>query len=98
MFARRAKDLVNGVGDFVAAQGRDHALDLAPVAEAGDIAVVAAAFGAHRRLEARIVTIALDQLGGVAQGATPMDERTIHAAKLSGAAFPDCGRSSSTCH
>ena len=98
MFAWLAKDLVNGAGDFVAAERSNHALDLPPVAEARDIPVVAAALGAHRGLETGVVAKALDQLGGVAQGATPMDERTIHAAKLSGAAFPDCGRSSSTCH
>jgi len=56
---------MNGAAHFVAAQGRDHPLDLPPVAEARDIAVVAAAFRPDRRLETGIVAIALDQLRSI---------------------------------
>src|SRR3954464_7533233 len=96
MFQWRTKGLVDGAGDLVAAERGDHALDLPPVAEARDIAEIAAALGAHRRLEAGIVTEAVDQLGGVGKGDAAVDEGAIHGRLPSSGAFPDCGRSSST--
>ena len=80
MFRFAAKDLVDGAGDFVVAERGDHPLDLPPVTEARNIAVVAATLGAHRRLEAGIVAITLDEVGGVGQRDASMDERAIHAA------------------
>ena len=62
---------MDGPADFVAAQRRDHPLDLPPVAKAHDIAVVAAALGTRRGLEAGIVAVALDQLGGVGKRDAP---------------------------
>jgi hypothetical protein len=42
---------VDGSAHFVAAERRDHPLDLPPMAETRDIALVAAAFGARGGLE-----------------------------------------------
>jgi hypothetical protein len=69
---------VDGAANFIAAQGRNHALDLAPVAKVSDIADVAASFGARRGLEPGVVTVAFDQLSGVGQGEAAMDEGTVH--------------------
>ena len=81
MFPRPGNGLVDRAGDFVAAKGSDHPLDLPPVAEARDIADVAAALGAHRRLEAGVVAITLDQLSRIVEGEAAVDERdTIHTA------------------
>src|SRR5437764_6676795 len=54
--------LVNRAADLVRAQGRDHALDLPPVAEPRDIAVVAALLRARRGLEAGIIAEAFDEI------------------------------------
>ena len=59
---------------FVASQRHDDPLDLPPVAEAHDIAVVAAALGADGRLKPRVFAIAGDQLCGVVERASTMDE------------------------
>src|SRR5262249_51351889 len=96
MFARGVKDLVDGAGHFVAAEGRNYAFDLPPVAEARDIAVAAAALATDSRLDPGIVAITFDELGGVGQSDAAMDEGAIHAPFLRDAPFPDCGRSSST--
>lgn len=69
---------MDGAGDFVAAERGDDALDLSPVTESRDIAVVAAALGARRGLEPGIVAEALDQFGGVGQSHSAMDEGAIH--------------------
>jgi hypothetical protein len=74
--------LVNGAADFVAAEGRDHSFDLAPVAEAGDIAVVAATLRARRGLEAGVVSETLDQVGRIGQGRASVDEGTVHTRGL----------------
>ena len=81
---------------FVAAQRRDDAFNLPPVAKARDIAVVAAAFGAHCGLEPSVVAVAFDQVGGIGESDPAVDEWAIHALIASRAAFPDCGRLSST--
>jgi len=93
MFSPAGKALVDCSDYFVAAERRNDALDLAPVAEAGDIAVVAAALGAHRGLEPGIVAVAFDQVGGIGERDAAVDEWAIHAPKLAGARFPtadDC--------
>src|SRR5437763_12894436 len=95
MFRPRRRDLVDRAGDFVAAQRRDDPLDLPPVAEARDIAVIAAALGADRRLEPGVIAVTFDQLGRVGQCNPATDEGTLHAASHNTPAFPDCGRSSS---
>jgi len=71
-------ELVNQAPDFVAAERCDDALDLPPVAEARDIALVAAALGAGRRLVAGVVAEAIHQLRGVGQGETSMNEGRVH--------------------
>jgi hypothetical protein len=86
---------VNGADHFIAAKRRDHPLDLPPVAEARDIAEVAAALGARRRRETRGVALAFDQIGRVSQREAPMDERTVHARSLMQLPFPDCRQMSS---
>lgn len=74
--------LVDCTDDFVAAQRGNHALDLAPVAEVGDIADVPAPLRASGCLEARIVAVALDQVGCVREGEAAVDEGRIHANTL----------------
>ena len=69
---------MNSPADFVAAQGRDHALDLPPVAKVRDIAHVAAPLGARCCFEPGVIAVAFDQLGGVGQGEPAMDEGAIH--------------------
>src|SRR5438128_11070868 len=81
--------LVNGAADFVAAQCRDDALDLPPVAEAGDIPVVTAALGARRSLEARIIAIARHELGRVGQRRAAVNEGAVHARSITRPQFPD---------
>src|SRR4051794_7316028 len=88
MFRHLWKDLVNGTLDFVAAERRDHSFDLPPMAEAGDIAVVAAALRAHRRLEPGVVAITRDQVRSVVQRHAPMDEGVFHARFLARPRFP----------
>lgn len=63
---------------FVAAEGRDDPLDLSPVAKPREIAVVAAALGPRRRLEARVVAIAVDEIRSVRKRQTAMDEYAFH--------------------
>lgn len=70
---------MDGPPDLVAAQGRDHPLDLAPVAEAHDIAGIAAGFCASRSLESGVVAEPLDELGGVGKRHAPADEGSVHA-------------------
>jgi hypothetical protein len=69
---------VDGAAHFVAAERSDHPLDLPPMTEARDIAVIATALGAHRRFEARIVAVAFDEVGGVGQGRSSVDEGRVH--------------------
>ena len=69
---------MDGAANFVAAQRRDHALDLAPVAKVRDIADVAAPLGARRGFEPGVVAEAFDQLGGVGQRKAAVDERALH--------------------
>lgn len=70
---------MDGAAHFVAAERRDHSLDLPPMAKASDIAVIATALGAHCRFEARIVAVAFDEVGGVGQGRSSVDEGRVHA-------------------
>ena len=53
---------MDGAAHFVAGKGRDHPLDLPPVAEQEDIAVVAAALGTDGSLQPGIVAEAVDEL------------------------------------
>ena len=72
--------LMDEAADLVAAERRDHALDLPPMAEARDIAVVAAALGPGRGLEPGIVTKTLDQVRRVRERDAAMDEYAVHEA------------------
>ena len=71
--------LVDEAADFVAAQRGNDALDVAPVAEAHDIAFVAAALGARRGLVAGIVAEAIHQFRGIRQREPSVNERRFHA-------------------
>lgn len=71
--------------DLVAAQRGDDALDLPPMAEARDIALVAAALGTHRRLEAGIVAETVHQLRRIRKREPSMNEGRVHARGISGA-------------
>src|SRR5207248_10036300 len=88
--------LVTRAPDLFAAERRDHALDLPPVAEARDIAVVAAAFGAKRGLEAGVVAIARHEVGRVGQRRAAVDEGAVHAHCITRQPFPDRRQMSST--
>lgn len=88
--------LVNASAHFVAAKRDDHPLDLPPVAKTDDIASVAALLGAARRLQPRIVSEALDQLGRVGKRRPSGDEGRVHSSVLGAAPFLDCRQSSST--
>lgn len=57
--------LMDEAADLVAAERRNHSLDLPPVAEARNIALVAALLGARRGFIAGIITEAVHQLGCV---------------------------------
>jgi hypothetical protein len=73
---------VNCPEHFVAAERRDDALDLPPVAETRDIAVVAAPLGESRRFEAGVVAESLDQIRCVGKGVATVDEEALHATFL----------------
>src|SRR5947209_5391365 len=93
MFRRWKKDLVDGAGDLVAAQRRNNPLDLPPVAEPRDIAVVATALGTCGRFEARVVAETLDELGRIGQSGSIVDEKSLHEPGIAGCRFPtadDC--------
>jgi TolB-like protein/Flp pilus assembly protein TadD len=64
---------------FIAAERGDDPLDLPPMAEARDIAVVAAALGARCGLEPGIVAIPVDQGRRIGKRHATMDERSVHA-------------------
>ena len=81
------KALVDGAADFVAVQGRDHPLDVAPVAEARDIAVVAAALRTRGGLEQCLVTEPLDEVGGVRQCKPTVNEGRVHAHPIAARRF-----------
>src|SRR4051794_4345506 len=51
---------------------------MSPVAEANDIAVVAAPLGARRGLEPGIIAEALDQLRRIRKGGPSLDEGGVH--------------------
>ena len=88
--------LVDGPANLVAAQRRDHPLDMPPVTEAGNIAVIPAPLGAHRSFQRRIVPEAVDEVGSVGERNAAVDEGSVHALDYIAAPFRDCGQSSST--
>ncbi len=53
---------MNASAHFLAAQSHDHALDLPPMAEARDVAGIAALLGENGGLKTGVVAIKLDQL------------------------------------
>ena len=75
--------------NLVAGQGRDHALDLAPVAEALDVAGIAAGMSPRGSLEPRIVAKGFDEPGGVGNRPAPADEECIHVRWLIRDPFAD---------
>lgn len=70
--------LVEEPADFLAAQGCNDPLNLTPMAEAGDVAIIAATFGSSGRLEARIVTKTLHQICCIGKSKAPVDEGCVH--------------------
>ena len=81
---------MDGAANLFAAQRRDHALDLPPVAETNDIAGVAAEVGKRGGFIAGIVAEAAEEFGGVGQCHSPADIRCVHAKYLRAHPFPDC--------
>jgi len=78
---------VDGPANLVAAQSGDHPLDMTPMAEARDIAIVAAALGAQCGLEYGVVAVALDQFGCIGKRDTAVDEGAIHDRRIAAARF-----------
>ena len=72
------ESLVDRPQRFIGGKRDDHAFDLAPMAEAHDIARVAAALGAGRSFEPGIVAEAANQVRGVVQGCASGDEKRGH--------------------
>jgi hypothetical protein len=70
--------LVDEAADFLAAQGCNYPLDLTPMAKAGDVAIIPAAFGSSGRLEARIVAKALHQICRIGKSKASVDEGCVH--------------------
>lgn len=60
-------------------QGGDHAFDLPPVAEARDIADVAALLGADRRFQLRIVAELGDEVRSIGERRAAVDVQELHA-------------------
>jgi len=69
---------MNRAAHFLFGQGDDDPFDLPPVAEAHDIALVAAVLGTRRGLEAGVVTIGLDQQRRIRKSHAAGDERHVH--------------------
>lgn len=77
---------MNRPNHCVAAQRGDDALDLTPVAETHDIAGIAAALGADCRLKPRVIAKTIEQVGGIGQSVTRMNEGRVHRQSLNPAA------------
>lgn len=86
----RNSSLVDSPSDILATEGRNHPLDLTPVAKANDIAVIAATLGTRRGFKAGVVAVALHKLLRVGERNSSMDEGSIHEAALDPRPFPDC--------
>ena len=86
----RNRDLVDSPPDILAAESCDHALDLAPMAKANDIANIAATLCTRRSFKSGVVAIAPHELFGVGQRDASMDEGSIHERALDPRPFPDC--------
>jgi hypothetical protein len=82
--------LVNQPANLVAAERGDDPLDLTPVAEAGDIALVAAALRASSSFVSGIVTEAVHQLRRIGESQTSVDEHSLHGAPLTARLFRLC--------
>src|SRR4051812_46772650 len=81
--ARWSRTLVDRAADLVTRQGGDHPLDMSPVAEANDIAVVAAPLRARGGLKSGIIAEALDQLRRIRKGGPSLDEGGVHVQRPS---------------
>ena len=81
--------LVNASEHFFAGESRDHALDLPPVAEADDILIVAAFFGARSRLETGVIAETLDKVCGIGKSRPAGDEGRVHVALINSIGFRD---------
>jgi len=79
--------LVDGSANLGAAERGNHPLDLPPVAEAEDIAGVAALLGERGSLEACIVAIAVEHVGSLGERETIGDEKRIHGSPLTRPVF-----------
>ena len=75
--------LMDQAADLVAAERRNHALDLPPVAEARDIALVAAQLGAGRRFVAGVIAESLHKLCRVGKRDPAVNEGRVHGSALS---------------
>ena len=69
---------MNGALHFIAAERRNDPLDLPPMAEARDVPVVAASLRPSRRFETGVIAVTVDEIGGIGQCDTVVDEETVH--------------------
>ena len=72
---------------LVADQRGDDAFDVAPVAKVGNIAVVPRHSRARRGFAARSFAIALNEVRGVGQGHSAMNEGSVHPPNLTNPPF-----------
>jgi len=96
MFLGDSSRLMDGAEHFVAAERRNNALDLPPVTEMRDIAVIPAALGTRCCLKAGVVAITFDEVRCIGERQATMDKQAVHAAVLTPRPLSDCGRASST--
>ena len=66
---------VDGVEHFGGRKRRDHPLDLTPVTETDDVAVIAALFGADGRFESSLIAEGVDQAVRIVECAATGDEK-----------------------
>lgn len=85
---------MNAADNLVAGQSGDDPFDLAPMAEALDVAGIAAGMGARSRFEAGVVAISLDESRRVGNGPAVADEECFHAHLLTRDPFADRAQAS----
>jgi hypothetical protein len=91
---RFAEALVDGAGGLLTGKGHDDPFDLAPMAEAQDILVLAALLCPQGSLGTRIVAKAANKVGRVVECRSAGDEDGLHGGALSCSTLPRRSRGS----
>ena len=76
---------MDSAGDFVAAQRRNDPLDLAPVAEASEVSIVATTLRPSGSLETCIIAVVPNEVRGISERNATVNEDRIHPPSLSAA-------------